>query len=298
VTNGTGTSGTRGTQGTTGTRSWGQRGWFSKLLYPSYPAYLAYLLYLTGVAGCAAEPRPAAPVTIFAAASLKTALDALMTPCAASSGVPFRASYAASSTLAKQIEEGAQADVFISADLDWMDYVATRKLIQPETRINLLRNRLVLIAPRARPITLAIEPGFALAKALGDGRLAVADPASVPAGKYARAALTALGVWESVATRLAPADNVRAALVLVSRAEAPLGIVYRSDAVADASVVPVGTFPESTHPPIVYPAALTSRAIAPAAKVLACLRGPEARAEFERQGFSVLDQAAPSPPSR
>jgi molybdate transport system substrate-binding protein len=293
-----GTTGARGTQGTTGTRAWGQRGWLSKLLYPSYPAYLGYLACLTTVAGCAAEPRPAAPVTIFAAASLKTALDALMTPCGASSGVQFRASYAASSTLAKQIEEGAQADVFISADLDWMDYVATRKLIQPETRINLLGNRLVLIAPRARPVTLAIEPGFALAKALGDGRLAVADPASVPAGKYARAALTSLGVWESVAARLAPADNVRAALVLVSRAEAPLGIVYRSDAIADASVVPVGTFPESTHPPIVYPAAVTSRAIASAAKVFACLRGPEARAEFERQGFSVLDQAAPAPPGR
>jgi molybdate transport system substrate-binding protein len=226
-------------------------------------------------------------VTVFAAASLKTALDALMTPCAAIDA-PFRASYAASSTLAKQIEEGAPADVFISADLDWMDDLATRQLIQAGTRVNLLGNRLVLVAPRSRPVTLAIAPGFALAAALGDGRLAVADPAAVPAGKYARAALTSLGVWDSVANRLAPADNVRAALLLVSRAESPLGIVYRSDAIADPTVTTVATFPESTHPPIVYPVALTKRAAAPAAAVLACLRSPEARREFERQGFDVI----------
>jgi molybdate transport system substrate-binding protein len=235
---------------------------------------------------------------VFAAASLKTALDALLTPCGGDAGAPFRASYAASSTLAKQIEEGAQADLFISADLDWMDYVATRRLIQAETRVNLLGNRLALVAPASHPVTLGIEPGFALAKALGDGRLAVADPASVPAGKYARAALTSLGVWDSVAGRLAPADNVRAALLLVSRAESPLGIVYRSDAIADPSVVTVALFPTQTHPPIVYPAALTSRATAPAAKVLACLRGAPARAEFERQGFDVVDQPPAATTSR
>jgi molybdate transport system substrate-binding protein len=261
-------------------------------LYPSYPAYLAYLSYLFLGAGtaCGAPPRPSEPVTVFAAASLKTALDALLTPCGGGAGVPFRISYAASSTLARQIEEGAEADLFISADLDWMDYVATRNLIQPASRINLLGNRLILIAPRSKPITLTIEPGFALAKALGDGRLAVADPVAVPAGKYARAALTSLGVWDSVAARLAPADNVRAALLLVSRGEAPLGIVYRSDAVADPTVVTVGTFPDTTHPPIVYPAALTSRAPPAAAKVLGCLRGPQAHAEFQRQGFDVVDQ--------
>lgn len=242
--------------------------------------------------GCATEPGAPPAVTVFAAASLKSALDALTTPCGAAIGVPFRVSYAASSTLAKQIEEGAEADIFIPADLDWMDYVATRQLIQPATRRNLLSNHLVLIAPKTRPVTLAIAPGFALAAALGDGRLAIADPMSVPAGKYARAALTSLGVWDSVATRLAPADNVRAALLLVARGEAPLGIVYRSDVIADAAVVTVAEFPESTHPPIAYPAALTTRAAPAAATVLACLRGPEARVEFERQGFGIVNEPA------
>lgn len=268
-----------------------------KLLYPTYPAYPAYLGYLTYLflivaAACGGPPQPAEPVTVFAAASLKTALDALLTPCSAA-GAPFRASYAASSTLARQIEEGAEADIFISADLEWMDYVAARNLIQAATRVNLLGNRLILVAPQSQPVTLAIEPGFALAKALGDdGRLAVADPVAVPAGKYAKAALTSLGVWDSVANRLAPADNVRAALLLVSRAEAPLGIVYRSDAVADQSVVTVAAFSDTTHPPIVYPAALTTRASAAAGNVLGCLRGDAARAEFKRQGFDVIDQPA------
>jgi molybdate transport system substrate-binding protein len=145
----------------------------------------------------------------------------------------------------------------------------------------------VLIAPARQPVTLKIAPGFALAERLGSSRLAIADPAAVPAGKYAQAALTALGVWSFVASKLAPAENVRAALVLVSRGEAPLGIVYRTDALADHGVMIVDAFPETTHPPIVYPAALTVGASADATRVLAFLRGPAARSVFARQGFKV-----------
>jgi molybdate transport system substrate-binding protein len=224
-------------------------------------------------------------VLIFAAASLKNAIDDLAAPCKEATGVGYKASYAASSTLAKQIAEGAPADVFISADLEWMDDVARRNLIESASRVNLLGNDLVLVAPKASSVALKIAPNFGLAVALGNGRLAVADPAAVPAGLYAKAALTSLGVWNSVSSRLAPSENVRAALLLVSRAEAPLGIVYRTDALADASVRIVDVFPESSHPPIVYPAALTARARASARAVLDYLRGPAARAVFETQGF-------------
>lgn len=227
-------------------------------------------------------------VLIFAAASLKNVIDDLAAPCKQATGVSYKASYAASSTLAKQIAEGAPADLFISADLEWMDDVATHKMIQRDTRINLLGNDLVLVAPKASPVSLTIAPNFGLAAALGSGRLAVGDPAAVPAGLYAKAALTSLGVWDSVSAHLAPAENVRAALVLVSRAEAPLGIVYRTDAIADPSVRIVDVFPESSHPPIVYPAALTTRASAAARKVLDYLHGPAARAVFEKQGFRTL----------
>ena len=206
-------------------------------------------------------------------------------PCKQATGVGYKASYAASSTLAKQIDEGAPAEIFISADLEWMDYVAKRNLIEKASRVNLLGNDLVLVAPKASSVALKIAPKFGLAAALGTGRLAVADPAAVPAGLYAKAALTSLGVWDSVSSRLAPAENVRAALLFVSRAEAPLGIVYRTDALADATVKIVDIFPESSHPPIVYPAALTTRASAAARKVLDYLRGPAARAVFEKQGF-------------
>lgn len=227
-------------------------------------------------------------VLIFAAASLKNVIDDVAAPCQAATGVRYKASYAASSTLAKQIAEGAPAEIFISADLEWMDDVAKRNLIQSDTRINLLGNDLVLVAPKSSTVALKIAPNFGLAAALGNGRLAVGDPASVPAGLYAKAALTSLGVWGSVSSHLAPAENVRAALLLVSRAEAPLGIVYRTDAIADASVRIVDVFPESSHPPIVYPAALTTRASAAARKVLDYLHGPAARAVFEKQGFRTL----------
>jgi molybdate transport system substrate-binding protein len=231
--------------------------------------------------------RPAPGVLIFAAASLQTALDALTPEMARVSGTPVRVSYAASSALARQIESGAPADLFISADEDWMNYVADRRLIKADTRANLVGNTLVLVAPVKQPVPLKIAPGFALASHLGSSRLAVGDPASVPAGKYAQAALTSLGVWSSVASRLAPAENVRAALLLVSRGEAPLGIVYRTDALADPGVVIIDTFPEATHPPIVYPAALTAVASADAARVLNFLRSEPARAVFARQGFTV-----------
>jgi molybdate transport system substrate-binding protein len=227
---------------------------------------------------------------VFAAASLKNALDEINGLYAAQKGQKAAASYGASPTLAKQIEAGAPADLFISADLDWMDYVAQRKLIRPETRANLLGNAIVLIAPAARAQPIAVAPNFPLAQALGDGRLAMADPASVPAGKYGKAALEALGVWSTVAAKVAPAENVRAALLLVSRGEAPLGIVYKTDAAADPGVKIVGTFPPNTHPPIVYPIAIIAASKNPgAAAYLAFLRSAATRPAFEKQGFLLLD---------
>jgi len=245
------------------------------------------LLAIAAAASLAAAPPQASSgdVLIFAAASLQNVIDDLAAPCKHATGVSYKASYAASSTLAKQIDQGAPAEIFISADVDWMDDVAKRGMIQASSRVNLLGNDLVLVAPANAGVALRIAPGFGLAAALGSGRLAVGDPAAVPAGLYAKAALTSLGVWNDVANRLAPAENVRAALVLVSRGETPLGIVYRTDARADPGVKIVDVFPESSHPPIVYPAALTTRASTNAKKVLDYLRGPEARALFERAGF-------------
>jgi len=238
-----------------------------------------------GSGGVAAQ-TPRRDVLIFAASSLQTALDDLADPIRRGTGTAVRISYAASSALARQITEGAPADVFISADLDWMDYVAERGRIRPESRVDLLGNQLVLIAPRDRPVKLAIAPNFALRDALGSNRLALADPAVVPAGKYARLALTTLGVWDSVADRIAGAENVRAALLLVSRGEAPLGVVYATDAKADPGVMVVDTFPPATHPPIVYPAAVTSTASSGAAAVLAFLKSDAAWPAFEKQGFT------------
>ncbi len=251
---------------------------------------LAAVLALVAAFALQIDARPAespqpGDVLIFAAASLQTALDALTPAIDRSTGAHVRVSYAASSALARQIEGGAPADLFISADLDWMDYVAERKLIRPDTRVNLLGNDLVLIAPAATPVSLHIAPGFPIAEALGSGRLAIADPDAVPAGKYGRAASTALGVWDRVAGKLAPAENVRAALLLVSRGEAPLGIVYRTDAMADPGVMVVDVFPDATHPRIVYPAALTVRASADAARVLAFLESAQAKAGVRQDGI-------------
>lgn len=224
---------------------------------------------------------------VFAASSLQTALDELTPAIERATGFNVRVSYAASSTLARQIANGAPAGVFISADADWMDDVNAKGLIDPSSRVTLLGNTLVLVAPAKTPVSLKIAPGFALAARLGRERLAIANPDTVPAGKYARQALTALGVWTSVAAKLAPAENVRAALAYVARGETPLGIVYRTDALAEPSVTIVDTFPASSHARIVYPAAVTVTATPAAARVLSFLRGPEARAVFARQGFLV-----------
>jgi len=196
-------------------------------------------------------------------------------------------SYAGSSALARQIENGAPAGIFISADLDWMDYVEKRGLIRPGSRVNLLRNDIVLIAPAGSTASMEIKPGFPLSTLLGgSGRLALADPDYVPAGKYGKAALETLGVWPSVAAKIARAENVRAALNFVSRGEAPLGIVYRTDATADSKVRIVAVFPANTHPPIVYPAALLKEAGDPSAsRFFEFLRSTQAQEIFRKHGF-------------
>jgi molybdate transport system substrate-binding protein len=226
---------------------------------------------------------------VFAAASLKNALDDADAQYQREAGHKVVVSYGASSALAKEIEGGAPADIFISADLDWMDYAAEHKLIKPATRFNLLGNKLVLIATADAQVDLTIGPNFRLAQALGSDRLAMANPAAVPAGKYGKAALEALGVWSSVAGKIAPAQDVRATLLLVARGEAPLGIVYQTDAAADKGVKIVGAFPEQTHPPIIYPIAVTSASTNPdAAAYVGFLKSPAARPAFEKQGFVVL----------
>ena len=241
--------------------------------------------------GLASQPARAqsGDVVVFAAASLKNALDAINGQWKKETGKKATISYAASSALAKQIEQGAPAHMFISADLDWMDYVAQKGLIKPDTRSNLLGNRIVLVAPKAAAQPIEIKAGFDLGKVLDDGRLAMANVDAVPAGKYGKAALEKLGVWSSVAGKVAQAENVRAALLLVSRGEAPAGIVYQTDAAADPSVTIIGTFPENTHTPIIYPIALTTGADHPdAAAFLAYVRSGGANPLFEAQGFTVL----------
>ncbi len=252
---------------------------------------LVGILCLTSAAAAAGQGAgaPAEPaLLVFAAASLSDALEAVDRLFTTTTHIPVRASYAASSVLAKQIEAGAGADVFFSADREWMDYLEQRGLLRGGTRRDVLGNALVLIAPADSTVQLKIAPGFALVAALGGGRLASADPDSVPAGLYARAALTQLGVWDAVAPHLARAENVRAALAYVARGETPLGIVYRTDAAAEKRVRVVDVFPEATHAPIVYPAALTARAPPAAAQYLAILGGPGAREIFARYGFVRL----------
>jgi molybdate transport system substrate-binding protein len=228
-------------------------------------------------------------LVVFAAASLKNALDAVNAQWQKETGKKVIISYAASSALAKQIEQGAPAQMFISADLDWMDYVAKKNLIKPDTRSNLLGNRIVLIAPKDKAQPIEIKAGFDLAKVLGDGRLAMANVDFVPAGKYGKAALEKLEVWSSVSSKVAQAENVRAALLLVSRGEAPAGIVYQTDAAAEPNVKIIGTFPENMHPPIIYPVALTASANHPdAAAFLAYVKSGKVKPLFEAQGFTVL----------
>lgn len=225
-------------------------------------------------------------VLVFAAASLRNALDEAARDYP---GPPPAISYAGSSSLAKQIERGAPASIFISADRNWMDFVEQRGLLEPGTRRDLLGNRLVLIAPRASALKLEIAPSMPLARALGGGRLALGDPYHVPAGMYARAALESLGVWDSVKARLAATENVRIALALVARGEAPLGIVYRTDAREQPGVRVIGRFDASRHPPIVYPIALLKGAPPAARRFAAYLRGARARAVFEKHGFTPLN---------
>jgi len=235
-------------------------------------------------------------VVVFAAASLKNALDEIAATWAKDSGKPApRISYAASSALARQMEQGAPADLFLSADLDWMDYAVAKNLIKADTRFNLLGNKIVLIAPKdSRTTTLAITGGD-LAKALAGGKLSMANVDAVPAGKYGKAALEKLGAWAAVKDSIAQAENVRAALLLVARGEAPLGIVYSTDAAAEPGVKVVATFPEHSHPPIIYPAAITKDSKNAAAKAfLDFLRSAKARTVFEKQGFTVLAKSASS----
>jgi len=222
-------------------------------------------------------------LTVLAAASLKEALDEVV------SFYPTKpvVAYGSSAALARQIENGAPADLFISADLDWMDYVEKKNLLAPGTRRNLLGNRLVLVAPAKQPVKLQPAPGFQIAKALGNARIALAEPNSVPAGKYAKAAFEKLGVWDQVVPRVAAAENVRAALALVSRGETPLGVVYQTDAYAERGVMVAGVFPADSHPPIVYPVAVLKTAKPGATAFLEFLSQPATQAIFEKHGFAV-----------
>jgi len=250
---------------------------------------LPLLAVLATFAALPASAQSGQPLTVFAAASLKESLDEAARRYQDATGVTVRVSYAASSTLARQLEQGAPAGVFISADLEWMDHVQQRDLLAPGSRRDLLGNQLVLIAPAGNPVRVDLERSGALALALGDKRLAVGQTASVPAGKYAREALEHLGHWDGVRGRLAESDSVRAALMLVSRAEAPLGIVYASDAKADPKVRVVATFPASSHAPIVYPVAALKKGGAQAEAFVAWLASPAAKPIFVERGFSVLD---------
>jgi molybdate transport system substrate-binding protein len=228
-------------------------------------------------------------LTVFAAASMKNALDDIDAAYTAKTGVKIVASYAASSALAKQIEQGAPADVFVSADTDWIDYATAKKTINEPTRVNLLGNSIVLIAPKDSKIdNVAIAPGFDLAKLAGDGKIATGDVKAVPVGKYAKAALEKLGAWQAAEPKFAMAESVRAALTLVARGEAVLGIVYSTDAKVESGVKIVGTFPADSHPPIVYPVAATTTAKAETADYLAFLRSSAAKTILEKYGFTFL----------
>ncbi len=254
----------------------------------------AAALAAAALASTAGGARPAEAqgkdVVILAAASLKNALDDASAAWTKQTGKSTKISYAASSALARQVEAGIPADIFISADVPWMNHVAERKLIKAPSRSDFLGNQIVLIAAKDSKIDLKIDKGFGLRAALGnDGRLAMGNVDSVPAGKYGKAALESLGVWSSVADRVAQAENVRMALTLVSRGEAPLGIVYKTDAASDPNVRIVGAFPDGTHPPIIYPMALLAGSTNPDAQAFVdYLKSPAARPFFEKQGFTVL----------
>jgi len=254
-------------------------------------AAIAAILTITVAAQQTAAQQKS--ILVFAAASMKNALDDVNDAFTKESSIKVVASYAASSTLMKQIERGAPADVFLSADIDWMDYGAKHGLIKSESRFDLLGNRLVLIAPKDSAIGhVDIGPGFDLAALAGDGRVAVGDVRAVPAGLYAKAALEKLGAWAAIEPKLAMAESVRAALVLVARGEAPLGIVYETDAKIEPDVKTVGVFPADSHPPIIYPVALTASAKPEAGGYLGFLRTQQAKVIFEKYGFNILVKPA------
>ncbi|PJK30212.1 molybdate ABC transporter substrate-binding protein [Minwuia thermotolerans] len=233
--------------------------------------------------------RAAEPVTVFAAASLRNAMDAAIAAWRADTGQPAIAAYAGSSALARQIQQGAPADIFVSANPDWMDVLEQDGLLRAGTRVDLLTNAIVLVAHGRQAESVDVGPSLDLPALLGDRRLAMALVEAVPAGIYGRAALENLGLWDKVEARVVQAPNVRAALALVATGEAPYGIVYRTDAAASDNVSVVGTFAAGTHPPIVYPAAVTAESgNRHAAAFLAFLKGPAARAIFERHGFGVI----------
>jgi len=242
--------------------------------------------------GLSVIPMPALAadkIVVFAAASMKNALDNADAAFTKETGKEVTVSYAASGPLAKQLENGAPADVFISADTNWMDYVAGKKLIKDDSRTNLLGNKLVLVAAKDKAKPVEIKHGLDLAGLLGDGRLAIGQPESVPAGKYGKAALEKLGIWASVEKKAAGAESVRAALALVSRGEAPYGIVYQTDVSADPGVAVVGTFPADSHPPIVYPIAITSNSTNPDVQAyFDYLKSAKAVPFFEHEGFTIL----------
>jgi molybdate transport system substrate-binding protein len=249
--------------------------------------------FLSLVILCGYVPSPASAedktLTVFAAASMKNALDDIDAAYTAKTGVKVNVSYAASSTLAKQIEQGAPADIFVSADTDWMDYATAKKNINEPTRVNLLGNSIVLVAPKDSKIdNVTIAQGFDLAKLAGDGKIATGDVKSVPVGKYAKAALEKLGAWTAAEPKFAMAESVRAALTLVARGEAALGIVYSTDAKVEPGVKVVGTFPADSHPPIIYPVAATTTAKPESSDYLAYLRSSAAKTVLEKYGFTYL----------
>jgi molybdate transport system substrate-binding protein len=251
-------------------------------------AWLLAAILGLGVSCCiSAADDPPAAVLVFAAASLTDVLGEVGAEYKARTGRSVTFSFAASSALARQIEAGARADLFVSADQEWMDYLQQRGLVGAQSRRDIAGNRLVLIAPADSGVRITLGDGGALGAALGGGRLAIADPDIVPAGRYAKAALENLGGWPAVKDRLARAENVRMALAYVARGEAPLGVVYETDARTEPRVRVVATFPETSHPPIRYPAALTRSASTHAAEFLDFIDGPQGRAVFVRHGFTI-----------
>jgi molybdate transport system substrate-binding protein len=258
-----------------------------RLMYRSTGIVTALVVLIGGL--CSPAVAQDRTITVFAAASMKNALDDIDAAYTAKTGVKIVVSYGPSSGLAKQLEQGAPADIFISADTDWMDYAIGKKSISEASRINLLGNSIVLIAPKDSKIdSVNIGAGFDLGKLAGDGKIATGDVKSVPVGKYAKAALEKLGSWQTAEPKFAMADNVRAALMLVARGEAVLGIVYSTDAKVEPGVKIVGTFPADSHPAIIYPVAATTTAKPEASGYLAFLRSTAAKTILEKYGFKFL----------